>query len=508
MGEGQDKPGSYEYDLFLSHRSVDDKWAGRLAARIEREEFRGRPLGVWIDEADARPGLSATRLVNDGLERSRFIGLVLTPDYFESASGWTDAEWQAALFTDPAGRQGRVIPLLAKDCPYIPILLRHIGMIDFRDPRQFESSVAKLVRILREEPLPRPKMSYGQVIDPDGRLSRETIVAERAILESRPDAVEEVLLCNLLPVTMPPDWVWSAPIARRLSRETLGRAAFPTKAELRVILSTSQRVEGAARPFKPAFIRHEDRLLTFHNLELEDSPLAAVIERAGSVRESTRDWVVNPDERRLLMQLLNMTVDRHCYRLGMVKDADKGRFFFPPTNGKDQRIRWRAGARPRTVTKRYVRDDGRTRFWRHVAAALPIMCLASRFYMQVLPRWLFTRDGTEQTLLKGPTVGPLAMRWTGKERNLHILYHVRFWAYVLGRGRGVIQMRAGDQELRIEARPASIRIPLGIANDRANLDALLHHVREDDQEIDWEAPEEDVWTDAEAEPDEEALEDE
>jgi hypothetical protein len=105
---------TYERDVFLSHRNTDKAWARQLAARIESVHVGGRQLTVWLDEAEVRPGRSVVAEVNRGLERSRFIALVMTPDYFDSPSGWTDAEWQAALYTDPAGRQGRVVPLLAK----------------------------------------------------------------------------------------------------------------------------------------------------------------------------------------------------------------------------------------------------------------------------------------------------------------------------------------------------------------------------------------------------------
>jgi TIR domain len=75
------------------------------------------------------PGHSFVGAINDGLEKSRHVGLLLTPDYFESTSGWTDAEWYAALSADPAGRWGGVVPILLKNCPYIPALLRHLNIL-------------------------------------------------------------------------------------------------------------------------------------------------------------------------------------------------------------------------------------------------------------------------------------------------------------------------------------------------------------------------------------------
>ncbi len=108
-------------DIFLSHRSIDKNFVRELAADIETEEFQGRGLLTWLDEAEIDFGQSIPRMVNDGLEKSRFIGLILTPDYFRNEIGWTDAEWHAALHVDPDNRRNRIIPLLVNDCPVIPL---------------------------------------------------------------------------------------------------------------------------------------------------------------------------------------------------------------------------------------------------------------------------------------------------------------------------------------------------------------------------------------------------
>jgi TIR domain len=59
-----------------------------------------------------------TSVINDGLEHSRFVALIMTPDYFNSPRGWTDAEWHAALYNDPDGHKARVILILEADCVF------------------------------------------------------------------------------------------------------------------------------------------------------------------------------------------------------------------------------------------------------------------------------------------------------------------------------------------------------------------------------------------------------
>src|ERR1700731_2307271 len=125
-------------DFFLAHRSIDKELVRAIGADLAEDSSREMPVSVWLDEAEIRPGDSIPGLINAGLESSRFIGLVMTPRYFESDSGWTDAEWHAALSGDPDNRTGKIIPLLVEDRPYIPYLLRHLKAIDLRGTRYLE----------------------------------------------------------------------------------------------------------------------------------------------------------------------------------------------------------------------------------------------------------------------------------------------------------------------------------------------------------------------------------
>ena len=204
-------------DIFLSHRTVNKPLARDLAGDIEAAGFQGRTLLTWLDEAEIRPGQSIPAMVNSGLESSRFIGLVMTPDYFDpSATGWTDAEWHAALYQDPDNRSARIIPLLMQDSPYIPMLLRHLYAIDLRADH-YEHGLKQLLAVLRDEPLPRPISHRGQLITSGSRISRSTLVAERAVPQADPDVVTERLYCNLLPIERLPQYVYSASIIPDLS---------------------------------------------------------------------------------------------------------------------------------------------------------------------------------------------------------------------------------------------------------------------------------------------------
>ncbi|MCC6588154.1 MAG: TIR domain-containing protein [Bryobacterales bacterium] len=84
-------------DVFLSHRSANKDFVRELATDIESEAYEERRLMTWLDEAEIRPGDSIPGAITRGLEQSRFIAIVMTPEYFATGSGWTDAEWHAAF---------------------------------------------------------------------------------------------------------------------------------------------------------------------------------------------------------------------------------------------------------------------------------------------------------------------------------------------------------------------------------------------------------------------------
>ncbi len=460
-------------DIFLSHRSTDKDFVRQLAADIEAEEFQGRDLLTWLDEAEIDFGQSIPRMVNDGLEKSRFIGLIMTPGYFRNEIGWTDAEWHAALHADPDNRHSRIIPLLVDDCPVIPPLLRHLRMIDLRGNR-YAQALKDLLRVLREEPLLRPITYRGQLVTPTGRIDRSTLVAERAVPEADPDVAAEKLYCNLLPVEQLPRYVYVAPISQALRQPRKdGPAALPSKQKIKEAIRFAQEKAGKDRPYIPAFRVFEDTIITFHDLEAPESLFEPVIQDNNIEKFLIQEFLQDEDNRKIIMSLLNMAIARHANKVGLVIDDTKdGRFFFPPKDGGTHSISWipKKSKASRTVAKPCVKN-GQVLFWRHLGAYLKMLFLANNFYLKITPTWVFTEDGYQ--VKGGPTVGKLAIRWTGAERNMQVLYHVRFWTTVLRTGGGPISIKAGDQRIEISTIPAFVQQAYGIAGDQKDLLGLL-----------------------------------
>jgi hypothetical protein len=316
------------------------------------------------------------------------------------------------------------------------------------------------------------------LITSGSRIDRSSLVAERALIEADPDVVNERLFCNLLPAERFPRYLYTAPIASHLISQSADgkKLKIPPKERLRQIIKDTQEEEGIEPPhrFMPAFRMNRDRILTFHNLEDPNSPLTPVIDDTDIVTEDTASFVRNDDQLKLVLSLLNMSLDRHLDRAGLKKDDSKWqRYFFPDRNGQANQVSWtpRRKRAVRTVAKPIMRD-GKLLFWRNLGAYLQVIFLVNKFYIKISPTWVITHNG--HTPSTGPDIGRHVIKWTGPERNMQILYHIRFWTSVLRRGfGGPIFIRAGDQALEMSTIPATIELPYGIADDQRDLMRLL-----------------------------------
>jgi hypothetical protein len=224
----------------------------------------------------------------------------------------------------------------------------------------------------------------------------------------------------------------------------------------------------------PAFRLYEDRLVTFHDLEDPEGALASVIDENTVEVVDMASFVRHEDLRRVVISLLNMAIARHLGRAGLVIDDDKhGRFFFADREGQPRVVAWtpRKKKAMRMVAKPVMKDD-RAMFWRNLGAYVQAIFLANRFYIQVLPTWVITTDG--HTAATGPDISRKVIRWTGPERNMQILFHIRFWTSILRDGKGgPIAIRAGDQFLEVATVPAQVQQSFGIATDQRDLMSLL-----------------------------------
>ena len=118
----------FAYDVFLSHNTKDKPAVRELAERLKQDGLR-----VWFDEWVIQPGDSISLKIEQGLEQSRTLVLVMSHNAF--ASEWVTLERHTALFRDPTNAERRFIPLRLDDAE-ITDTLKQFAYIDWRQKTQ------------------------------------------------------------------------------------------------------------------------------------------------------------------------------------------------------------------------------------------------------------------------------------------------------------------------------------------------------------------------------------
>jgi len=127
--------------IFLCHASTDKPKVREIANQLTLKGSK-----VWLDEAEILVGDSILGKIEDGINNSDYLGIILSPDSVKSI--WVKKEVEAALTQEINGKAVKVIPILLVDCD-IPIFLKPKKYADFRTKESCEQSIQDLVKRLR-----------------------------------------------------------------------------------------------------------------------------------------------------------------------------------------------------------------------------------------------------------------------------------------------------------------------------------------------------------------------
>ena len=144
--------------VFVSYSWEGDEhqeWVTRLADRIHREP----DLDVTFDQYDLFAGRDVTHFMERGLKCERIV-VVSTPGYVRKASERIGGVgYECSLITADLARdmsQDRFIPVL-REGDGVPAFLETKLRLDFRDARNYEVELSKLLAAIRRQaPVTRP----------------------------------------------------------------------------------------------------------------------------------------------------------------------------------------------------------------------------------------------------------------------------------------------------------------------------------------------------------------
>lgn len=139
--------------IFLSHSSRDKFFVRELAARLKQAGVK-----VWLDEAEMNIGDSLTDKIGEAIERTDFVGAVLSHNSI--ASEWVQRELQVALQKEFSGRHVVVLPILL-EAVTIPPFLKDKLYADFTSSDNAERGFNQILRALgltgaTDKPIPQP----------------------------------------------------------------------------------------------------------------------------------------------------------------------------------------------------------------------------------------------------------------------------------------------------------------------------------------------------------------
>ena len=126
------------FDVFLSHNSIDKPWVIRL-----KKALQGQGLKVWLDHDEIRPGNIFVDALEAGLENSKAVALIVSPEAI--SSGWVKEEYSRALsLAHQKNEPLQLIPVILRDAE-IPGFLANRSWVDFRDESRFHQNLERLV---------------------------------------------------------------------------------------------------------------------------------------------------------------------------------------------------------------------------------------------------------------------------------------------------------------------------------------------------------------------------
>lgn len=444
-----------EYDVFLCHNGADKPWVESLAQRLEAETIDGnrdsRKIKVFLDKWDIEGGENVVKKLGHALNDSRFVAVVMSPEFFRS--DWTALEWTDVVAGDPAGRNGKLIPILLRDVSLdgkeritFPAPFKALHRYDFRKTNGYEREFEKVLRKVRgQAPL------RGAALAPKYSGGIPAVSSVESVDSWIPDRLTDALLGNLLEVRALPVLIWSA----------LTEERFPSDIRAKV-------------PNAQTFILKGKRLWTFADLTEPTERLREVVQ-INSIETQTRSsWLFDQEKSNWLMELLNKALTSHLSKLALKKDR-KGRFFFRParneTRGLIDRV-WKNGNdRPRQVAAQKRNEKTKATFWVHHAARIKFRRFGHKLLLSLEPTYLFTSDG--ETPLEGDLMGRLVVMWSGRQRNPDILRNLVFWSKAIARSGKEFHISTGGEPIIVAGLPATALLNVGIEADHVRIGALL-----------------------------------
>ncbi|MCL5772673.1 MAG: toll/interleukin-1 receptor domain-containing protein [Actinobacteria bacterium] len=151
-------------DVFICHASEDKI----NIIRPLIEGFDKNKISYWFDEADIKWGDSLTGKVNEGLRISKYVLVVLSPNFI--LKPWPEREFYAALNMESSSGEVKVLPLLVGSEKEKKEILERYPLINDKKYLPWDLSIDNILSELLsrlEEKSHKLEQQYKEIIDFD-----------------------------------------------------------------------------------------------------------------------------------------------------------------------------------------------------------------------------------------------------------------------------------------------------------------------------------------------------
>lgn len=420
------------YDVFISYNKADVEFAERLVETIEQAEYKGRNLKCFFAPWDIEPGENILLKIEKNLSNSRFIGLIMSPDWLKS--DWTTLERVISVHDDPAGLKGRIIPMLRRNCT-IPPSIRILKWLDFRTDSNFDREVRRLVARLIGIP-------YRSTVKKEGEGPTTPM---QSFDQVKPDVQNEIIVSNLFQILRMPNFIHRA------------RANVRKRSDVWEMLG-----EGVSLPI---FAIRDQEIFSFAALNNPQQKIAKLVLDPSTDRISTSE-VIGSDIEVVLIELLNRSMTEHMKNIGMVYDWRNKKTFFPLEKNDDEARYSKWTVKGREYERLVVQKAKSGRYYIHRSCKATFTGMGEYLFLKVLPGWHFTTDGLFEPVPRARVMASLSAKWMNLQRNHSVLDDVRFWIYKISKGTENAEVDIGAEvPLLISSTPLAATTGQGIVED-------------------------------------------
>jgi hypothetical protein len=252
----------------------------------------------------------------------------------------------------------------------------------------------------------------------------------------------ESVVTNLLEITFP-SVLYVAKMS--VDRNAVLKKMHNKKANDREVIFAYKK-QNSLR-FSADWIDHNKQILSFHDLSNRQHDLSKIVDQ-GTVDqiEPIDFYSQSSDHLRAFKALLKYCFSKQAYFLGIEFIHDDNVYVFAP---EDENVitrgeTWNSGKRSASrdvIRLKLHKKDSTPWYYTNLAFSVNFRLYEEKWFVEISPEWYITKDGRQKHYYMHESVSSFLKR---KERNQHVLNHVKFIGNYLKHGKTQTEIFADD----------------------------------------------------------------